>query len=108
MDDAAFFDREVDLAWLELIDEADVVECPELLAAHGEFGPLSVAETLTAVSLVGPGAEAIRLLTSLHGQVLTPEQRLAVVECWQPQLAWVTGAEQTAIVDLVGPAPDPD
>src|SRR5438105_13791718 len=103
MDDTAFFfDREADAAWLELIDEADVLEFPELLGAHGESGPLSVEETLLAVSLVGPGAEAIRLLTSLRGQALTGEQRLHVVECWQPQLAWITGAEQTAIVDLVG------
>ena len=93
--------------WLDAAAESDVAACPESLAAMTDLGPMTVAETLLAASAVGAGAEAIRLLTSLHGQRLTEEQRLTVVELWQPQLGWLTGAEQAAIVDLVGLEPDP-
>jgi hypothetical protein len=92
--------------WLDAVAEADVVECPEMLAAVTGLGPMRVGETLLAAALVGTGPEAIRLLTSLRGQLLTEEQKLTVLELWQPQLAWATGAEQTAIIDLVGPEPD--
>ena len=70
-----------------------------------DFSPLSVTETLLAVAAVGPGPEAARLLVSLRGRELTADQRLSVVQLWQPLLGWVAGAEQTAILDLVGPAP---
>jgi hypothetical protein len=93
--------------WLDAVAESDVVECPELLAAVNDLGPMTVAETLLAASMAGAGPEAIRLLTTLRGQTLTEEQRLTVIELWQPQVGWLTGAEQTAIVDLVGPEPDP-
>ena len=93
--------------WLDGIDESDVLECPEQLAAWNDLGPLTVAETLLAASLVGPGPEAIGLLSTLRGQVLTDQEKLTAVQLWQPQLAWVTGAEQAAIIDLVGLAPDP-
>ena len=66
---------------------------------------LSVAVTLLSVDLAGPGPEAIALLSSLAGRQMTDEQRLTVVELWQPQLAWAAGAEQAAIVALVGPEP---
>jgi hypothetical protein len=91
---------------VDAVEESDVVECLELLAAADDLGPMTVPETLLAASLAGPGPEAIRLLTSLRGQVLTDEQKLTVLELWQPQLAWLTGAEQTSIIDLVGPEPD--
>ena len=91
----------------DAVAEGDVLECPEMLAVHDDLGPMSVTETLLAVSLAGAGPEAIRLLAGLRGRSLTGDQQLSVVELWQPQLAWLTGAEQTAIVDLVGPEPDP-
>ena len=71
-----------------------------------DFVPLSVEETLVAVSLVGPGAEAIRLLDSLRGQVLTEDQRLTVVQLWQAQKSWLAGAEQAAVYRFA-PLPDP-
>ena len=58
--------------WLDAVTETDLVEVPEQFAVVGEAGPLSVGETLLAVAAVGPGVEAIRLLTSLAGQTLTP------------------------------------
>jgi hypothetical protein len=72
-----------------------------------ELGPMSVEETLLAISAAGPGPEAARLLVSLRGQALTDDQKLSVVGLWQPQLAWTTAAEQAALLDLVGPDPDP-
>src|SRR3954453_18653164 len=99
--------------WADAVDESDVVDCPEQWAVPVDaesFAPLSVSETLLAASVVGPGAEAIRLLTSLQSRVLTEDQRLTVLQLWQTQLAWLTGAEQDALLDLVGetrPAPLP-
>src|SRR3954454_11160916 len=90
--------------WADAVDESDVVDCPEQWAVPVDaesFAPLSVSETLLAASVVGPGAEAIRLLTSLRPRSLTEDQRLSVLQLWQPQLAWVSGAEQTALLDLV-------
>jgi hypothetical protein len=93
--------------WLDAVAEADTMDCPEQWAGVGELGPMSVQETLHAIRAAGPGPEAARLLVSLRGQRLTGEQKLTVVELWQPQLAWTTGAEQAAVFDLVGPDPDP-
>ena len=93
--------------WFDGVDEADVAECPEQWAVPADaesLMPLSVAESLLAVSAVGPGPEAIRLLASLSGRVLSGDQRLSVVQLMQAQVAWVAGAEQQSIVDLVGPA----
>jgi hypothetical protein len=92
--------------WLDAVAESDTMDCPEQWAAHGDLGPMSVAETLHAIRAAGPGPEATRLLHSLHRQALTGDQRLAVVELWQPQLGWTVGAEQAALLDLVGPEPD--
>src|SRR5437763_2615594 len=82
--------------WLDGVPESDVSECPEQWAvadpAAVDFVPLSVAETLVAVSLAGPGSEAIRLLDSLRGQLLTEDQRLTVVQLWQAQKSWLAGA----------------
>src|SRR4051794_35890078 len=41
------------------------------------------------------------------GRELSEGQRLTVVQLWQPQLAWVTGAEQAAVYAFTGPTPDP-
>src|SRR5947209_7372958 len=95
--------------WLDGVPASDISECPEQWAVadpgSADFLPLSVAETLVAVSLVGPGSEAIRLLDSLHGQVLTEDQRLTVVQLWQAQKSWLAGAEQAAVYAF---APPPD
>ncbi|MDX6227901.1 MAG: hypothetical protein QOI76_1291, partial [Frankiales bacterium] len=93
--------------WLDAVAETDTVGCPQQWAPVSELGPMSVPETLLAISAAGPGPEAARLLQSLRGQVLTDDQKLTVVQLWQPQLAWTTAAEQAALLDLVGPEPDP-
>ncbi|MDX6223219.1 MAG: hypothetical protein QOD91_2273, partial [Frankiales bacterium] len=93
--------------WLDAVAETDTVDCPEQWAEVGELGPLSVPETLLAIDAVGPGPEAARLLQSLRGRALTDGEKLTVVQLWQPQLAWSIAAEQAALLDLVGPAPDP-
>src|SRR6266516_927488 len=94
--------------WLDAVAEFDVVDAPEQFAAVSDLGPMSVAETLLAIDAAGPGPEAIRLLVSLRGQGLSDDEQLTVVQLWQPQLAWATGAEQTAVLDLVGEAPHGD
>ena len=66
--------------WLDAVDAADVLADADVLAPppDGElFAPLSVAETLGVVELAGPGPEAIRLLASLSGRVLSDDQRLS-------------------------------
>src|SRR3954447_2256021 len=99
--------------WADAVDAGDVLVDADLIVLPPDpvsFPVLSVAEILAVVELAGPGAEAIRLLTSLRSRVLTEDQRLSVLQLWQPQLAWVSGAEQTALLDLVGetrPAPPP-
>ncbi|BEP15074.1 hypothetical protein acdb102_33850 [Acidothermaceae bacterium B102] len=92
--------------WLDAVCTDDMAGSAEEFSAVGEDGPLSPAETLLAASLAGPGPEAMRLLSSLLGQSLTGDERLTALELWQGQLGWVSGAEQTALVDLVG-APVP-
>jgi Domain of unknown function (DUF222) len=72
----------------------DVPEA-ELLA------PLSVGEVLFRVDLAGPGVEAISLLSSLTFRVLTASEQLSVLQAWQPQLAWVAGAETAAVAEFV-------
>jgi Domain of unknown function (DUF222) len=67
--------------------------------------PMSVAIVLLGVQLMEPGGEAIALLSPLAGRPMTAEQRLTVVELWQPQLAWAAGQEQAAVAALAGPAP---
>ena len=97
-------------SWLDAVDAADVLADADVLAAppDGElFAPLSVGQVLGVVELAGPGPEAIRLLASLSGRVLSADQRLSVVQLMQAQVAWVAGAEQQSIVDLVGPAAPP-
>src|SRR3954452_14842530 len=97
--------------WADAVDAGDVLVDADLIVLPPDpvsFPVLSVAEILAVVELAGPGAEAIRLLTSLRSRVLTEDQRLSALQLWQPQLAWLTGAEQTALLDLVGetrPAP---
>ena len=83
------------LAW----DEAEVAE---LLAAG--LGPLSpvvpevaVVEVLTLVQALGPGPAAISLLGSLAGRELSADEQLTVVQCWQPLVGWVAGAESAAV-----------
>ena len=96
--------------WLDAVDAADVLADADVLAAppDGElFAQLSVGQVLGVVKLAGPGPEAIRLLASLSGRVLSDDQRLSVVQLMQAQVAWVAGAEQQSIVDLVGPAAPP-
>ncbi len=97
-------------SWLDAVDAADVLADADLLPPppDGElFAPLSVGQVLGVVELAGPGPEAIRLLASLSGRVLSGDQRLSVVQLMQAQVAWVAGAEQQSIVDLVGPAAPP-
>ncbi|MDX6255006.1 MAG: hypothetical protein QOJ11_1340, partial [Frankiales bacterium] len=107
MDDVTATDWAEAPWWLDAVAETDTVGCPEQWAELAELGPLSVEETLLAIAAAGPGPEAARLLVSLRGQPLTDEQKLTVVGLWQPQLAWTTAAEQAALLDLVGPEPDP-
>ncbi len=110
MDDDSFADGTEGLEdpwWLEGVAESDVAECSEQWAAVNEFGPMSVAETLHSIRAVGPGPEAQRLLVSLAPRDLTGAEALTVVELWQAQMACVTGAEQAAILKLVGLKPNP-
>jgi hypothetical protein len=93
--------------WLDGVADSDVVVCTDQWAVLGEFGPLSVAETLHSIRVAGPGPEAERLLMSLAGQQLTGDEALTAVELWQAQTAFVAGAEQQAILQLVGLKPDP-
>src|SRR3954463_1866403 len=72
-----------------------------------EGGLLPVAEVLLQVAALDPGPEAITLLHGLVGRAMSSQEALRVVELWQPQLAWVTGAEQTALLAFTGPTPDP-
>jgi len=59
------------------------------------------------VAALEPGPEAIALLAGLAGRVMSEAQALQVVALWQPQLAWVAGAEQAALLRAAGPTPDP-
>jgi hypothetical protein len=70
-------------------------------------GPLPVGEVLLQVAGLDPGPEAIGLLDGLAGRVLSEAEALQVVALWQPQLAWVAGAEQAALLRFTGPTPDP-
>ena len=107
MDDATTTDWAEAPWWLDAVAETDTVDCPEQWAAVGELGPMSVPETLLAINAAGPGPEAVRLLQSLRGQELTDDQKLTAVQLWQPQLAFTIAAEQAALLELVGPEPDP-
>ncbi|MDX6257040.1 MAG: hypothetical protein QOJ11_3374, partial [Frankiales bacterium] len=97
MDDVTATDWAEAPWWLNAVAETDTVGCPEKWAETAELSPLSVPETLLAIGAAGPGPEAARLLVSLRGQPLTDEQKLTVVQLWQPQLAWTTAAEQAAL-----------
>ena len=76
--------------------------------------PVSVAELLVQVAAMPPGGAAISLLKSLSGRELTADERLTVVQAWQPLLAWAAGAETSAWLAFAGPElpsdtqPDPD
>jgi hypothetical protein len=80
--------------------------CSPVLNACEEVLP-PVAELLLQVSALEPGPEAIALLHGLAGRRMTSQQSLRVAGLWQPQLAWVTGAEQAAVLRFAGPTPDP-
>ena len=69
-------------------------------------GPVPVGEVLLQVAALVPGGEAITLLGSLAGRVMSSQEQLQVVALWQPQLAWITGAEQAAGLAFAGPTPD--
>src|SRR4051794_5946626 len=91
--------------WADAVDDCDVLTAADLEVLPPDpvsFPVLSVAEILAVVELAGPGADAIGLLISLRSRSLTEDQRLTVLQLWQPQLAWLTGAEQSALLDLVG------
>jgi hypothetical protein len=94
--------------WLDTVAESDVVECPEQWATMRDLGPMSVQETSLAADAVDPGPEALRLLVSLRGQVVSDDEKLTAVQLWQRQLAWAAGAEQSAVLDLVGQQPHGD
>ena len=96
--------------WLDAVHEDDAFEVPESFedAAGIDVPPLSVPVTLLGAELAGPGAEAIALLASLTGRDMTPDQRLTLIQAWQPQLAWATGQEQAALAALAGPEPTSD
>jgi hypothetical protein len=103
----AFTDWVEDLSWLASVPESELPEGLRWPAA-GEGGVTdSVDDTLLEVAAVGPGPEAMALLAGLRGVPMSGAARLTVVELWQAQLAWAAGAEQSAIIDLVGTGPDP-
>ena len=58
------------------------------------------------VAALAPGPEAIGLLAGLAGREMTYQQQLQVIELFQPQLAWLEGAEQTALLEFAGPDPE--
>ena len=93
--------------WLDAVHEDDAFDVPESFedASGVDVPPLSVGVTLLGVELAGPGAEAVGLLASLSGRVMSADQRLTVVQLWQCQLAWAAGQEQAAVAALAGPAP---
>ncbi len=68
---------------------------------------LSAAELLVQVAALEPGGEAISLLQSLAGRALTDDERLTVVQMWQPLVAWACGQELAAVAELAGPEPEP-
>src|SRR5450432_177839 len=72
-----------------------------------EGGLLPVAEVLLQVAALPPGIEALGLLHALAGRPLDYRERLRVIELWQPQKAWLEGAEQDLLLDYAGPPPDP-
>src|SRR3954447_8764745 len=72
-----------------------------------EGGLLPVAEVLTQIAALEPGPEAITLLHSLAGRSMDYREQLRVIELWQPQKAWMEGAEQDLLLAFAGPTPDP-
>ncbi|BEP14990.1 hypothetical protein acdb102_33010 [Acidothermaceae bacterium B102] len=71
-------------------------------------GLLPVSEVLLQVAALAPGGEAISLLQGLVGRPMTEVEQLRTVALWQPQLGWVVGAEQTALLGYTGATPAPD
>ncbi len=69
--------------------------------------PASVAEVIAEVEAVGPGPDAQRLLTQLDTMVLTADERLTVVELWEPQQSWLAAQRNTAMVTFAGATPPP-
>ena len=58
------------------------------------------AEIIAEVEAAGPGPDAQRLLTELDTMTLTADERLTVVELWEPQQSWLAARRNTAMVDL--------
>ena len=81
-------------------DAADVVD-PQWSWALGD-----VDEVLAEVALFGTGAQAVALLESLQGRVLSDVQQLAVCVGWERASRWVSARSQLANVAFVGPDPD--
>ncbi|BEP12018.1 hypothetical protein acdb102_03290 [Acidothermaceae bacterium B102] len=65
----------------------------------------SVAETLIEAGLAGPGPDAQRLLASLVGRSLTPDEALTAVQLWEAQEAWLVGHKHLALAAFAGPEP---
>jgi hypothetical protein len=79
---------------------ADDILDNELMDHH--CAPLTVAETLLEVALVGPGPEAIGLLESLAGRPMSPDQALAAAAAWERQSRWMAARCQAANVAFMG------
>jgi hypothetical protein len=108
--------------WLDAVDAGDVLLASDVvdeldwddLELAGAARQPPPAEILELVAAMGPGGAAITLLESLARRELTADQRLTVVQLWQPLLAWAAGAETAAWLDFAGPEtaadtqPDPD
>ena len=59
-------------------------------------------DVLAEVALFGTGPEAITLLESLRGRVMTPNNALAVAEAWERQSRWMTTRVADANLAFVG------
>ena len=70
-----------------------------------DWAPLSVAATLAAVRQFGPCAESLRLLESLDGCAVGPDDSLTVAELLQPLRNLVAGRQLSAMVGFAGPTP---
>ncbi|MDX6209711.1 MAG: hypothetical protein QOE24_2102 [Frankiales bacterium] len=97
--------------WLDAVGAGDVLTASDLawqldwddLELADAAGQSLPAEILVQVAAMRPGGEAITLLESLSERQLTADQRLTVVQLWQPLLAWAAGAETSAWLDFAGP-----
>jgi hypothetical protein len=90
--------------WLDAVFEGDLLAASdvEVLPVWDDV-EVTVAELLVQVAAMAPGGAAISLLTSLSGRVLSADEKLTVVQLWQPLLAWAAGAETAAWLDFAGP-----